>query len=204
MKYSNVSRISEAAGGLIWLLLPALLLISGCQRHLVVSDTDIHFDHPEQLQQWTLRARMGYRSEIDSGNASLEWQQDNDQGQILFSGPMGFGSARLSWDSDEATLETARETLTAPDLEQLSWRLTGLWLPIEALRYWIRGLAWPGAPSAAEYDNDQLLAALKQMGWQLRFDRHQLVHGLMLPHRIRANHGDDRFTLVIQQWQPQP
>lgn len=186
--------------------MPALLVtlaLAGCQTRPVVPD-DLHFDDPEALQQWDLRARMGYRSTQESGSATLDWTQRRDEGQIRFSGPMGLGGARLDWDPRQATLDTGREQVTATTPAELAWRLTGLWLPVDALHYWVRGLPWPDARGQARHDDDGRLKELQQLGWVLRFDRYETVAGLALPHRIRATHGDDRFTLIVHDWRPQP
>ncbi len=181
----------------------AMLTLAGCQTLPVVPD-DLHFDDPAALEQWDLRARMGYRSVQDSGSATLDWTQRHEEGQIRFSGPMGLGGARLDWDTHEATLDTGREQVTATTPAELAWRLTGLWLPVEALQYWVRGLPWPNARAEALHDENGRLQELRQLGWELHFDRYETVAGLELPHRIRASHGDDRFTLIVHDWRPQP
>lgn len=185
----------------LWIIVAGLLL-AGCQARPPHAPSE--FQHAGQLQRWTLDGRLGYQSPRDSGSASLEWRQGDNQGSIHFSGPMGFGSARLDWDRNQATLDTGREQARAGSPGELAWQLTGLWLPVEALHYWVRGLPWPYAPSQPTRDQEGRLQELSQLGWSLRFDRYQPVAGLSLPHRIRASHDGDRFTLLVQDWRPQP
>ena len=186
----------------IIVLLITTVLISACQTRPHWPEPE--FSSAEQLQRWTLNGRLGYQTPQDGGNASLEWQQEDDHGSIHFSGPMGFGSARLDWNDSQATLDTGRDQATAGSPAELAWHLTGLWLPVDALYYWVRGLPWPDARATAQHDTDNQLETLEQLGWSLRFDRYQPVAGLSLPHRIRARHGEDRFTLVVQRWYPKP
>ena len=183
-----------------WLL--AALVLAGCQLRPAWEEPS--FADPNQLQRWTLNGRLGYQTAEDSGNASLEWQQGDAEGRIHFSGPMGFGSARLDWNDDLATLDTGRDQASASSPGELAWHLTGLWLPVEALHYWVRGLPWPHAPAIAERDDEGRLDRLSQLGWSMQFDRYQPIAGLQLPHRIRARHGEERFTLVVQRWRPAP
>ena len=179
-----------------------LLLLAGCQVRPPVP-ADLYFEEAEALRQWDLSARMGYRSAQEDGSATLHWTQGKQQGEIRFSGPMGLGGARLEWDQHQATLDTGREQATAPSTGELAWQLTGLWLPIEALQYWVRGLPWPeGEAHGVRRDREGRLKELSQLGWTLEFDRYKKVAGVPLPHRIRAHHGEDRFTLVVHDWRP--
>lgn len=187
----------------VCLLLLSLCLISACQ---VRPPAPAAFpDDPAKLRQWRLDGRMGYSNGQQSGHAGLRWQHQQHSGEIRFSGPLGSGSAHLIWEPSGARLETGRETIVSDSLDELAWRLTGLWLPVEALSYWVRGLAWPdSAPVNTSRDSDGNLSELEQLGWKLSFDRYRSVDGLLLPHRVRARQGDNRLSLVIQQWHAQP
>lgn len=185
-------------------LLAVLALLPGCRT--VPPGPTADLDSPAALQSWTMDGRLGYRSGDDGGSASFHWvQKDNQAGSIHFSGPLGFGSARIGWTPKQAWLEQGNERVEAPAPNMLAWRLTGLLLPIDGLRYWVRGLPAPNVPVRERRENDSgQLAQLHQAGWMLRFDRYRAVDGMALPHRIKASHADERFTLVIRSWQPSP
>lgn len=183
---------------IIGLALTALAL-SACQLR---PTTTAQFEHPGQIQQWQISGKLGYRTANDGGSATFDWRQQPQRGDIHFSGPLGFGSADLHWDSGRAQLITAKETYQARSPGELAWHLTGFWLPVSALQYWARGLSWPGAPGEAEYDDQQRLIALEQLGWSLTFDRYEPIAGITLPYRIKAQQNSNRFTLLIKDWQP--
>lgn len=178
-----------------------LALLSACQTQPVTS-TD--FTRAEQIQRWQMNGKLGYRTANDGGSASFEWQQAPGNGAIHFSGPLGFGSAELTWKPGLARLETSKGEWRARTPGELALHLTGFWLPVSALEYWSRGLEWPGAPAQRENDQDGQLAHLEQLGWRLEFDRYQPVGRITLPHRIKASQGDNRFTLLIREWRPLP
>lgn len=184
--------------------LAGLLALSGCRT--VPTEPAPALDDPLDLNSWTMDGRLGYRAGDEGGSASFHWiQEDVDSGHIHFSGPLGFGSARLGWTPERAWLEKGGERVEAPGPGLLAWQLTGLVLPIERLLYWVRGLPAPGIPvSERQTGADGELTRLRQAGWTLAFDRYRDVAKLSLPHRIKADHGDERFTLVIQSWQPRP
>ncbi len=75
---------------------------------------------------------------------------------------------------------------------------------MSALEYWSRGLVWPGAPADAEENEAGQLVRLRQLGWELEFDRYEPVGRVALPHRIKAEQEANRFTLLIREWQPLP
>ncbi|MFN3712702.1 MAG: lipoprotein insertase outer membrane protein LolB [Alcanivoracaceae bacterium] len=182
-------------------LLSVLLVLGGCQSRLPSGPLP---ESVEAMQNWNLSGRLGYRAGNDGGSASLEWRQRHPRGELHFSGPVGIGSARLFWADDGAMLDTGKEQVSAASSAELAWRLTGLWLPVEALQFWIRGLPWPEAQWQEQRDEQGLLTTLTQLGWQLQFSDYQRTSGLNLPQRIRANHQDQRFTLVVRRWEPLP
>lgn len=185
-------------------LLPLITLLAACQTPVLDTDADAPAS-VQALINWNLGARMGYRANDDGGSASLDWRQRDDRGEIHFSGPLGLGSAEIRWHPGEALLTTGKEQVRATDTTSLAWRLTGLWLPVEALEYWVRGLPYPDAEFDARRDEAGQLQTLEQLGWQLEFSRYQAVNGhLTLPHKIRAHRDAQRFTLVVQDWEPLP
>jgi outer membrane lipoprotein LolB len=175
------------------------LALSACQLR---PTTTAQFENPGQIQQWQMSGKLGYRTANDGGSATFDWRQQPQRGDIHFSGPLGFGSADLHWDSGRAELITAKESYQARSPGELAWHLTGFWLPVSALQYWARGLPWPGAPGDAEYDDQQRLISLEQLGWSLTFDRYEPIAGVTLPYRIKAQQNSNRFTLLIKDWQP--
>lgn len=181
-------------------LLSSLLILAGCQT---LHDSGPG-DTPLMLSSWNLDGRFGYRTGDDGGSASVAWRQRDTHGELHFSGPLGIGSAHLSWQPGLAELETGKETVTARTTEELTWRLTGLNLPVEALQYWVRGLPWPHTSAIPIFNQNGNISLLEQAGWQLEFDRYGAVDGLQLPFRVRAQHADQRFTLIIKEWEPLP
>ena len=186
-------------------LLMALLSLAACQTPAPAPTGGSLPGSAQSLLNWNLKGRLGYRAGDDGGSASLERRQRDVQGLINFSGPMGFGSAEIRWNPDQAMLDTGKEQLIADDTASLAWRLTGLWLPVEALEYWVRGLPFPRAAYQADHNDSGALAALQQLGWALEFERYSAVPGgASLPHKIRATREDQRFTLLVQDWEPLP
>jgi outer membrane lipoprotein LolB len=77
-------------------------------------------------------------------------------------------------------------------------------IPVDALQWWVRGLAAPGAIEAEMLDAEGLLISLGQFGWSIDFDRYDSVAGLVLPKRLTATRDDYRVKLAISRWQMDP
>lgn len=184
----------------LFIVMALALLVSGCQSVPPLLEGTPPAS-VQQLQSWQIKGRIGYDNGHDGGSAHLIWQQAAaDHGRLDLSGPLGFGSASISYSPTGATLDTGKQQLHAPSATELAWRVTGLMLPIAALSWWVRGLPWPDAIVTDSHYNAGQLTQLAQAGWQLSFDRYQLHQGLMLPGRIKATQGDTRFTLLISDW----
>ena len=73
-------------------------------------------------------------------------------------------------------------------------------LPVQRIRYWIRGIPAPQS-SATETKNEKgLVSNISQDDWEIELDRYHDVNKLPLPGRIKINRQDTRITLIISQW----
>ena len=112
----------------LWWLPVLALLLSACQTRPVTTGD---FTRPEQIKRWEMNGKLGYRTPEDGGSATFDWEQAPRHGAIHFSGPLGFGSAELTWRPGMARLETAKGQWQARSPGELAWHLTGFWLPVD-------------------------------------------------------------------------
>ncbi|GAA5524002.1 outer-membrane lipoprotein LolB [Microbulbifer aestuariivivens] len=159
-----------------------------------------------QLQQWTIKGKLGVRSSSDNGSANLTWQQQSQPFyRILLTGPMGAGSTVISGTPAGVSMQRGDAPTThAATPSQLTAQTLGWPLPVEQMFYWVRGLPAPGQSSGEERDAQGLLQSLRQAGWQLSFSGYQNIGAYVLPTRIKAETrqaaGPVKVTLVIKEW----
>ena len=149
---------------------------------------------------WTLQGRVAISSGKESGNARIEWQQPPvlDSYQVTLSAPVTRQSWRLQVNAGRATLSGLDGgDRSGPDAGLLLREATGWDIPVEALRFWLRGLPVEGRVTQYAFDARQRLVGLDQNGWHIQFER---VGDEVLPRRITASRGDSRVRLVIDQW----
>jgi outer membrane lipoprotein LolB len=73
-------------------------------------------------------------------------------------------------------------------------------IPVDALQWWVRGLAAPGAIEDEQFDVDGLLINLRQFDWNVEFGRYKSQDGIELPIRLNATRENYRVKLAISRW----
>ena len=94
------------------------------------------------------------------------------------------------------------ERYQSGDPESLVNAATGWLLPIDSLAWWIRGLPGPDGDFRLFFDDKGQLAVIRQLGWEIRYDRWQaFIEGYPhLPARITAVKGEKRVRVVVTSW----
>lgn len=160
-----------------------------------------------QFQYWQLKGKLAVHQPSDSGTAVINrWSQTGDRYQLsLSSSFLGLGHTELGGVPDyiELTLPSG-ETYRSADPPALISAATGWELPIDSLVWWIRGLPQPGSDYRLLFDADGQLAAIRQHGWEIRYNRWQqfVKDTPALPALITARKDKKRVKLAVTSWQP--
>lgn len=193
------------------LILLALLSGTGCALlpapHNPVPDAPHDMSQRlAQLSQWSLTGKIGVRAGKEGGSAYLDWQQLNDIFTLTLSGPLGQGTTKIQGDASQTQLTTHKnQVYTANSPEALLYQHTGWQLPIQPLRYWVKGIPAPELAAKIERDANGTIIQLTQGQWQLSFANHTLVNGYWLPQKIKIWTVADiqpplKITLAIKRW----
>lgn len=189
---------------LIRFLLPVLLL-AGCATTPVPDVvTASHTDFPAASMlpaNWQLQGRISLTQGESGWHAGVDWDEQVDGFQLRVSGPLGQGGFLLTGDGAGVLLRDAgQQVFTAPNADTLLAEVTGWQLPVEGLRYWVRGIPDPGSSFKAVMGADGRLAQLSQSGWTIRYTRYQPVGELFWPARLGLVRDDVSVRLVIDRW----
>jgi len=160
------------------------------------------------LDDWRLQGRLGLRGEGRSGTATLIWDERRGSRSIRLLGPMGGGVVTLEQDAAGATLRDRRdETWQAATAQELIRDATGWDLPMDSLRWWLRGIVAPGS-SDFHLDDRQRLVELLETGWRVEFSDYRPFGDYELPGRITMHRDrpddDAQARLVIRRFEPGP
>jgi len=159
-------------------------------------------DYLVKLRAWTLTGRLAVQTEREGWTATLHWIQDNENYNMRFIAPLGQGTYELSGDVHKVSMLTAdNRFLQANDPERLMLDNLGWNVPLNGLKYWIRGLPEPGtAPDNMILDDKGRITDLQQSGWRISILRYAEIEGIDLPGKLFMQNDRFKLRLVIQDW----
>lgn len=160
----------------------------------------------EDHEAWGLSGRLAIDGGDEGGSGRLDWSHDGARGAVAFRGALGRGAWQLEYAPGAARLETAAGGVeVARSVNEIAVRHLGWPVPVDALEWWVRGLAAPDAPATSvALDADGHPAAFQQHGWRVAFSRYATVEGMALPGRLDAEGPDGRVRLVVSDWRLGP
>ncbi len=180
-------------------LIVAVLLLSACaglgQRPVQRIAT------PLETERFELNARINLRVVDETFPGRVWWRHDASRDELAFSSPIGTSVARMRQDAQGAWLITANgERHDARDLRSLAADVLNWDLPIEALPYWVRGLAWPGTDAEVERDASGRVQLLRQAGWTISYLGWDAAGVAGLPSKLDVSGERMRIRLAIERW----
>ena len=155
------------------------------------------------IKYWRLRGRILVSQGEEAWNLSLEWQQKDQDYQIVIHGPFGMGKVKLVGNADGVVLKNSDEqTFYADNPEDLLYDQTGVHMPVEGLRYWLMGLTSPEQIKKPELDGQGRLAYLEDANWKVNFKRYIQISGMDLPRKVFIVKPEKEIDvrLVVDKW----
>ena len=183
---------------LLWVGALLLTLLSGCASNSYQATTS----SISELDNWKINAKLGIRTATDAQSIQMLWQQQGEKYQLRLNGPLGFGSASIVGDSEQAEIQKGEQLITA-NPQQLTMQLTGIPLPISALSWWVKGLVSPNHSTATSIQRTQTgqLESFQQAGWQISILSYSQTGAYWTPKKIAGRQGELSFKLVISDWE---
>lgn len=175
-------------------LIAAAMILSGCAGWGVSGSDD--------GERWSLSGKLGIRQDGQAESVLLNWTTCGERYRLTLSGPFGQQLARVEGGRQGAVFridDQPPEYTTDPQ----AWldRRLGLPLPVDELRYWVRGRTAPGDPAALSHNAAGELVGIRQSQWRIEYLQFHDAVQPPLPRRLRASRSDLVATLVIRQWQ---
>ena len=191
-----------------WLIV-LLVILNACTgtpvKESVTGNRAAYLERTEKLASihtWGLVGRLSLDDGDQGGSGRLQWDVMPTGSELDFHGAMGRGAWHLQIRPEGATLKEADGTeQTAAGVNTLIQDRMGWPIPVDALQWWVRGLAAPGAVEDEVLDLDGRLLTLEQFGWSVDFNRYDSVAGVAVPVRLDARRGSYRVKLAIGRWQ---
>lgn len=153
------------------------------------------------IADWGFVGKISLDDGDRGGSGRLQWDVKPGQSELDFHGALGRGAWHLQIGEEGALLKMADGSeQTASSVSELVQDNVGWPVPFEALQWWVRGLAAPGAIESEQLGADGLLVGLRQFGWSVDFNRYDSVGGIGLPVRLNATRDQYRVKLAVRHW----
>jgi len=194
----------------VWFSVVSLFLVSACTikpvKKPVAPDSAAWLSHQNTLKHvdnWQFSGRFAAKTDTENWTGGISWSQSMQEYQINISGPLSSGSISLEGTEDYSKLSVSdSEWYEDINPQLLLQHHTGLKLPIEELRYWLRGLpALNSAHKIIEFNEAGQLQKLQQNNWEISFKRYKNVGTISVPDKIFLLNHEINVRLIIQKWQ---
>ena len=153
------------------------------------------------IDAWSFSGRLAISDGKDGGSGNVDWSEANSETKISFRGALGRGAWQLESDPSGALLQTGKgESYTAPDATTLVSRHVGWHIPMDAMPYWVLGIAAPQGQADIDSGENGLPVKLSQQNWEISYDRWDSDHSPPMPVRITASRDTYSFKLVVRKW----
>lgn len=177
-------------------------LLSACATPTGFGDAPV-IERPARadITAFSIEGRLSVRHAAQRHAVNVYWQHRPEADELLLSGPLGQGVARLSRTADGARLQLAdQRQFAAADWETLAEQLLGVALPLSALPRWI--LAQPAAvPLDGAFDAAGRLQWQQADGWRIDYLDYESPSAQALPTLLELRHGETEVRLKIDAWQ---
>lgn len=160
----------------------------------------------EAIPQWALQGRIAVNVADKGGSGRLEWHQQEAAYRVSLSAPVTRQSWQLSGEPGGATLEGLEGgPRSGPDAEALLREATGWQIPVEAMAWWVRGLASPGGGELV-FGADGRLQRVVADGWVVEYQEWlpATAGWPAMPRRLQASREGARVRLVVDGWDAGP
>jgi outer membrane lipoprotein LolB len=191
----------------VCILLPVLASCASISEQIrhQPADWDARVERHNQINHWTIKARLGVQTETEGGSFDVFWQQSGDVYDIRLVAPMGQGAVHIEGDRDGVTISLADgQSEYARDAETLFASMTGLSLPVNGLHDWLRGMPIQGEKTEkTRWNENGQLYKFEQRGWRVEMNRYSKVADYELPHAFyleREDRPDLSVRMLVREW----
>ncbi len=159
----------------------------------------------ESQENFHLRGRIAIKNAQDGGSGRFEWTQKGEHIEFELSAPLSNQTWRLEGQPGSYTLTDSKGApRQSDDAGQLIYAASGWTIPMQELRFWVRGaraIAVNGADAKLSFDATGRLSVLKQNGWTVNYERFADATNNALPIKLRAYKNDAQVKVIVQSWE---
>lgn len=180
-----------------------LLLLGGCAQvpHWPKRTYAERMRILSHVRSWKLRADLSAEDQDSAYTVSWYWSYQGPRHyHMVLMAPLNVKSARLVVTPGRASMQLSDQPVRhATSAALLLKEVWGHDWPIEAMRYWIRGMPAPGSKQLT-LDAHQHITELRQYGWTVHFGSYQWLGKVALPGEFLLHKGSLDLHVQVSHW----
>lgn len=159
-----------------------------------------------RMSSWRLQGKVGVQFQEQSASFNMSWlQTGKDQYEMNIKNPLtGSIVAYLKGERSEVVMQANGKTYKDANAERLLQGHLGVSLPLDGMKYWVRGIPAPDSPvQQVKLDAQGRPELLQQSGWQVEYSGWQGTDWKALPERINLSRTPDntKVKVIAKDWQ---
>lgn len=159
-----------------------------------------------RMSSWRMQGRVGVQFREESASFGISWLQNgSDNYEMNIKNPLtGSVVAYLQGSANKVSLQANGKTYQDANAERLLQSQMGVSLPLDGMKYWIRGIPSPkSAVDAVKLDAQGRPQTLQQSGWLVEYTGWQGDSAKAMPEKINLSRASEntRVKVLAKDWQ---
>lgn len=159
-------------------VLATLLALQGCSSLKAPNFVPVD---PETLSEWSVEGQVTIKNGKEKQKTYFEYRNIEGEYEIALRPDSPVGQTSAIVRGVEGEPEAIQVEARNPKGEKLAAALKET-LPIDNMSYWLRAL--PATDSAKLEQKQELVAGIKEQGWDIEYDSYMQISRYMLPERM--------------------
>ena len=163
---------------------------------------EAHIEKIEKVENWMLSGKLAIISPEERHSLNIYWQQKGNDTHLVLTTFIGTTVLDVK-KTDQITQITDHNNKRyfSKDSASLIKQLSGMDLPINQLKKWIKG-----SPDTASFElnSNNLLLSLQEKTeeapWTVTYKSYRTVNNINLPYRIQLKRNNLRLKFAISKW----
>lgn len=213
-------RINNS-GVYIFLVILFSFIFSGCSSTLptsknqvpLIKSTSMTADRATQLlamQHWKIEGKIAFITPQEKESAGISWRINEQIGtqQLNLNSYLGINVLDLTSEQSQHTIKFDGKTYTGSNLPELIQSLTGLHLPVEALKFWLKSIPYNTTDQILFDSTSHLPTKLTSLYqgelWQINYQQYKTIGAYPLATKMMITKDDLLIKIAINKWQVLP
>jgi len=198
----------------LFFLFFALSFLNGCavrdstssEQKTLISNKEQRISALQQLEKWTIKGKIAFLTKGERQSFSLHWQLDepNQRQQLNLTAFLGINALTLRSQSGLHVVSVDGNEYETQNLDKLITSLTQLTIPVDAMKYWLKGLTYSDN-DVISYDQtthlpSKLTSRYNNQTWQIEYGNYQRVTPYLLAKKITIKQNDLKIKIQLSRW----